>query len=133
MEYTITDDDELIRRVPLNPNYFKVNEKGETVLSSAAFSFKKDEDGWSVDIAALTTLEQAVYSQRTQAGRPVTGAFLLAAVPLSLGCTCVHSPTPADEVRPTNEAHALIKGNMNKAVARKLAEACRLIEPPTIN
>ncbi|WP_460586535.1 hypothetical protein [Hymenobacter arcticus] len=129
----ITDDDELIRRVPLNPNCFKVNEKGDTILSSAAFSFKKDEDGWSVDIAALTTLEQAIYSQRTQAGGAVTGAFLLAAVPLELGCTCEHNPTPASGDKPANEAHALIKGNMTKSVARKLAESCRLIEPPTVN
>ncbi|RZJ92993.1 MAG: hypothetical protein EOO60_06500, partial [Hymenobacter sp.] len=83
MPYTITGEDELIRRVPQQPSFFKQNAQGESVLSSAAFTLKKDEDGLSVDIMALTTLEQAVYTQRTLSGEAVTGALLLAAVPLS--------------------------------------------------
>lgn len=129
MPYTITGEDELIRRVPQQPSFFKQNAQGKLVLSSAAFTLKKDEDGLSVDIAALTTLEQAVYTQRTLSGEAVTGALLLAAVPLSLGCTCVHDPTAASAEQPANEAHALIKGNINKSLARKLADASRLLPP----
>jgi hypothetical protein len=128
MPYTITREGELIRRIPQQHSFFKQNAQGESVFSSAAFTLKKDEDGLLVDIAALTTLEQAFYTPRTLSGETVTGALLLAAVPTSLGCTCVHDPTAASAEQPANEAHALIKGNMNKSFARKLSDASRLIE-----
>lgn len=121
MAYSITAENDLIRRIPQQPPFFKLNERGETVLSSAAYELKKDEDGLSVDIAALTTLQAAVFSHTTLTGGAVTGALLVADVPMSLGCTCEHNPVPG------NGAHALIKGNFTKSLRRKLAAASRLL------
>ena len=108
MTYTITEDDQLLRRIIEQPHFYKeVN--GVRQPSSAAFKLRTGEDGLSVDIMALTTLEQAVPNRATH-----TAAILPARVPLSLKLPCVHDPIP------DNPAHALIQ-NVTPAVARQLA------------
>lgn len=114
MSYTITPADKLLRRIIRQPQFFKeVN--GVRQPSSAAFKMKSGEDGLSVDILALTTLEQAIPTPATH-----TGAVLSAQVPLSLGLPCVHDPITG------NEAHALIK-NVTPSVAKLLAKGAVLL------
>jgi hypothetical protein len=108
MTYTITEEDRPLRRIIEQPHFYKeVN--GMRQLSSAAFKLRSGEDGLSVDIMALTTLEQAVPNRATH-----TAAILPAHVPLSLKLPCVHDSVLG------NSAHALIQ-NVRSAVARQLA------------
>lgn len=112
--YQITIADELLRRVPRQPAFFKeVN--GIRQLSSAAFKMKSSEDGLSVDIRALTTLAQAVPNLGTH-----TAAILPARVPLTMGLPCDHNPVPG------NDAHALIR-NVTSSIARQLAEQATVL------
>ena len=114
MPYVITPEDKLIRRIIRQPDFFKEVD-GVLRPSSAAFKLKSGEDGVSVDIQALTTLEKAIPNTVTH-----TGAILPAQVPLSLGLPCVHDPVPG------NDAHALIK-NVTASIAKRLAKAAELL------
>ena len=109
-DYTITEKDNLYRRIPYKPNYWKeIN--GIKTPSSFAFKTKPNEDGLSVNIASLTTIENTVMDSQ------LFGiARFPAAIPLELGYKCKHDP------KPDNNAHALILGNTNK-IAKKLSTA----------
>lgn len=110
-DYLITKDDKLYRRVPKhNPNYWKEVD-GQKIPSSFAFKTKRDENGLSVNIAALTTPD-------ITAGNPQDFgvAEIGAATPIELGYECVY------DRQPENEAHALILGDTNP-IAKKLAKS----------
>ncbi len=109
-DYTITVKDNLYRRVPLQPNYWK-DVNGIKSPSSFAFKTKPNEDGLSVNIVALTTLELTVVNPK-QFGV----AEFSASIPLGLGYKCKHDP------KPENNAHALIVGD-TKPIAKKLSKA----------
>ena len=108
---TIKPDDALLRRVPINPSYIKAD---GSVTSFAFKPRREDTDGLSVDLERLTTREKAVLDRHK-----FRLARLVAQVPLSLGLTCVHSPTEE------NPAHSLIQGNFTTSVRRQLATAAR--------
>lgn len=113
--HQITSEDELLRRIILQPQFFKVMPDGVRRPTSAAFKMRSGEDGLSVDIMALTTLEQAIATRSTH-----TGALLAAKVPLDNQCPCVHDPVAG------NPAHALIR-NVTPALAKLFAvNACLL-------
>ncbi len=101
-DYIITVEDYLYRRVPKNnPNYWKeIN--GDKIPSSFAFKTKPNEDGLSVNIAALTTLKATVGN-----AKEVGIAEISAATPIGLGYQC------KQDKQPDNDAHALIIGNTN--------------------
>src|SRR6266446_5202787 len=94
--YIITEDDQLLRRIPLVPSHIKEVD-GKRKPSSAAFKTKQGEDDLSVDVLRLTTLETSIPNRNT-----LTGAIILASLPISLGYDCKHDPIPS------NNAHALI-------------------------
>jgi len=113
--YTITDADFLFRRFSIldEPNYavFWKVDNGRKIPSSAAFKTKLNEDGLSVNIAALTT-PQATVGNPEEFGI----AEISASTPIGLGYDCIHNP------QPENEAHALIVGD-TKPIAKKLSKA----------
>lgn len=114
MSYEITEADSLYRRFPISdePKYsvfWKQDSNGNKIPSSAAFKTKPNENGLSVDIAALTTPEQ------TKGPNNNFGvAEIPASIPLQSGYSCNHDPLP------DNNAHALIVGNTDK-IAKKLS------------
>lgn len=107
--HQITPEDELLRRIILQPQFFKITPDGVRRPTSAAFKMRSGEDGLSVDILGLTTLELAIANRSTH-----TGAVLSAKVPLDNRCPCVHDPIAG------NQAHALIK-NVTPALAKLFA------------
>ena len=108
--YKISNTDNLYRRVPKKEFYWKyVN--GKKVPSSFAFKTKPNEDGLSVDIAALTTPELTIKKSEL-----FGVAEFSASIPLELGFPCRHDPKHG------NDAHALIVGD-TKPIAKKLSKA----------
>ncbi len=113
--YEITHLDFLYRRFSIldEPNYavFWKLENGRKIPSSAAFKTKPNENGLSVNIAALTTPEKTVGDAQS-----FGVAEISASTPLTLGFECIH------DIQPDNEAHALIVGD-TKSIAKKLSKA----------
>lgn len=113
--YSITDADFLYRRFPISeePNYavFWKFDNGRKIPSSAAFKTKPNEDGLSVNIAALTT-PQVTAGNTEEFGV----AKISASTPIDLGYECIHN------LQPENDAHALIVGD-TKPIAKKLSKA----------
>jgi hypothetical protein len=110
----ITDDDFLYRRLApashVNPD--------DTVNSNA---FKKDgkpDPEISVDLARLTTLQEAM---RRAPNADFRIGILAARDAHDLGLRVTHQPT--DE----NPAHSVIEGNASKATCRLLAEKTQLV------
>jgi hypothetical protein len=66
--HQITPEDELLRRIILQPQFFKITPDGVRRPTSAAFKMRSGEDGLSVDILGLTTLEQAIANRSTHTG-----------------------------------------------------------------
>ena len=113
--YTITNADFLYRRFSIldEPNYavFWKLDNGRKIPSSAAFKTKANEDGLSVNIAALKTSEATVGD-----GKEFGVAEISASTPIGLCYECIHNPQLG------NDAHALIVGD-TKPIAKKLAKA----------
>jgi hypothetical protein len=105
----ISDEDRLLRRIQFtNPDFIKP----DGTPASSSFSLKRNEDGLSVDLEKLTSHEIAIKS------REKYRLFVLdASFTSSLGLLNEHNP------KPDNYAHALIKGNITRSIARKLAMA----------
>lgn len=114
-DYLVTNADFLYRRFSIlnEPKYavFWKLENGKKIPSSAAFKTKPNENGLSVDIAALTTPKITVGN-----ANEFGVAEIPAAIPISLGYVCKHDPIP------NNNAHALIVGDTNK-IAKKLSKS----------
>jgi hypothetical protein len=112
----ILPEDNLLRRVQfLDPNFVKL----DGTPASSSFMLKNGEDGLSVDIERLSSYEQSI-----QDPKRFRLFSLEAAHTVELGLTNEHDPIEG------NYAHALIKGNISKGVARKLAAAARRINYP---
>lgn len=118
--YNISVSDTLIRRISRNPDHWKIL-NGVKSATSVNFKTKRGEDGLSVDILALTTLEKSVRTPTTH-----FVALLSAEIPICLGFECRHDPIE------NNEAHALIIGNITDSSAKKLAAASIAHEFPNI-
>jgi hypothetical protein len=117
----ILPHDDLLRRIQfLDPNFIK--EDGTPASSS--FTLKKQEngsleDGLSVDIARLTTFEKSIEDISRFRLFALKAGFVT-----ELGLFCEHDPLP------DNFAHTLIKGNINRKMARKLAQNAVRISYP---
>ncbi len=109
--YNINAKDELLRRVPKVPSHFNNGR-----ITSAAFKPKPGEDGLSIDILSLTSIEISIKDP----GK-FLAAIIIAEDVTKKGCECVHNPVPE------NYSHALIKG-ITKQIARKLSEVCKVID-----
>jgi len=113
-DYVITAKDNLYRRIPLKP-YFWKEINGKKIPSSFAFKTKPDEDGLSVNIAALTTIKETILDRKK-----FGVAEFSAKVPLELDYDCIYDP------QPDNKAHALIAGDTNR-IAKKLSFAAKQV------
>jgi len=106
-------NDSLLRRVQfLDPLFIK--EDGTPASSSFTLKKLKDgrfEDGLSVEVERLTTFQTAIQDVNRFRLFALTVAYVQ-----SLELACEHDPLP------DNFAHALIKGNISRSVARKLAQ-----------
>lgn len=105
----ILDEDRLLRRILDSPPEFIIKPDGTP--SSSNFSLRSGEEGLSVDIERLTTHEVAI-----QDPKRFRLYSLLAEDTIELDLENVHAPLE------DNYAHALIKGNITRSVARKLAK-----------
>jgi len=103
--YDINDNDELLRRVPKVLSHF--NNEG---ITSAAFKPKTGEDGLSVDILSLTTIENSIKDPNK-----FLAAIITVENVIQEGCKCIHDPIT------DNYAHALIKG-VTRQIARKFSK-----------
>ena len=103
----INDDDRLLRRVEFtNPDFIKP----DGTPASSSFSLKRGEDGLSVDLERLTTREKSIVAREKYRLFSIVASFTS-----SLGLVNVHAP------KSDNYAHSLIKGNITRPIARKLA------------
>lgn len=103
----ITDKDRLLRSIQFtNPDFIKP----DGTPASSSFSLKKDEDGLSVDLERLTTHEESIGPRDKYRLFMVQASFTS-----SLGLINEHDP------KPDNYAHSLIKGNITRSIARRLA------------
>ena len=121
--YTITDNDLLLRRFPITPNLYSFYKEidGKYYPTSAAFKTKRDEDGLSVNIKEITHDLDAFVGDK--------GSFQVAefsaALPLENDFKCEHDPNPKED--PENYAHALIIGNTQK-LAKKISKQSAVVE-----
>jgi len=113
--YLITNVDFLYRRFPIldEPKYalFWKLDNGKKIPSSATFKTKPNEDGLSVNIAALTSPKETVGN-----AKEFGVAEISASIPINLGYQCKHDP------KHDNNSHALIIGDTNP-IAKKLSKA----------
>ena len=113
MAEEINREDFLLRRLPIQPQYFR----DDNSISSLAFKPRKvDVDGLSVDLERLTTHAEAILDRtRFRLCR------VQASVPFDLGLECIHSPKPEEP------AHSLVRGNFSTQVRRTLSNSAVLL------
>ena len=107
-KYIIQEKNELLRRVPKVQSHFN---KGR--ITSAAFKPKQGENGLSVNILSLTTIDTSIKNPDK-----FFAAIINAEDAVKEGCECVHDPVPE------NYSDALIRG-ITKQIARKLSAICK--------
>jgi hypothetical protein len=109
---TLVDGSESLWR-GIHKLQIKTNPDGTYCPSSGAFRSKD----LSVDIASKTTPEKSINNFDALSG-------FLAEVPIKLGYQVIEDPVE------DNDAHALIKGNITKTHAKKIANSSEwIIEP----
>ena len=113
--YTITNKDILYRRIPKNNPYCWKEVDGIKIPSSANFKTNKDEDGLSVNIAALITPETIIKKFPNN-----NVAEFSASVPFSEKYNRIQKGKDA--------SHAIIEGDTNP-IAKKLAKAVTKVYP----
>jgi hypothetical protein len=112
----IHTNDRLLRRVQfLHPSFIKP----DGTPTSASFSLKKGENGLSVDLERLADYRISILDPARFRLFVLNASFTE-----SLGLTNEHDPLPE------NPAHTLLKGEITKAISKRLAfEAKRLNYP----
>ena len=115
----ISELDSLYRRI--SPRHYVPGENGMRV-SSAAYKLRGSEDGFSVNLARMSTPEETLQ----QGGMPRMGVGELEArIPLGMGFHLKHDP------KPDNQAHVLMTGDFTRKPLRAaLAEATRIVIKP---
>lgn len=99
----------------MDPNFIKDDGRP----ASSAFSLKRGEDGLSVDLERLTR-----YARSIQNRNRYRLFVLKAGFTTELGLENIHDP------QEDNYAHSLIKGQITRSIARKLAAEARRIDYP---
>lgn len=107
----ILPDHNLLRRYifPNPPNIQLIKDDG--TICSTCFQLRANENGISVDIEHLTTIEKSISDKSKY-----RLLMLKAGDVQSLNLITEHDPLHE------NYAHALIKGNISKPISRKLAQ-----------
>lgn len=104
---TISDDDDLYRRIP--PWHYV---EKEDRISSAAFKDEETSVNWS---------EYATPAETVSGFPGFRVGALKAKIPRSEKQKVIHDP------KPTNYSHSLIVGKKTQSVAKHLARACMLL------
>ncbi len=99
-ESEVLDEDFLLRRIPLTPNFIKPD---GSITSMAFKPSPKDLNGLSVNLKAKSSYDETVLDKEKYTVVQVKAKF-----PREKELTIVPDPCPPEE--PENEAHALIKG-----------------------
>ncbi len=112
----LEETDSLLRRVQFtNPDFIK----DDGTPASSSFSLKKGEQGLSVDLEKLTTLESSILDPER---------FRLYRLKVSdctnLGLNCEHDPVE------DNPAHSLIMAPISRGASRQLAKASKRVAYP---
>jgi hypothetical protein len=107
----VDDSESLWRRI----HFSWIKKKTNRIYSPSSAAFKGIDI--SVDIASKTTPQKSIRDSAALAG-------FLASVPKRLGHQVVEAPLP------DNLAHALIKGKITRAKARKIADSSKCIIEP---
>jgi hypothetical protein len=105
----IADSDFVLRRVPTYlPNYVKP----DGTITSRAYQKKREDDGISVDMERLSTLEKAILGDKRYRLLRINVGIIRH--PINDGLDVVHSPI-AD-----NDAHSLITGHITESKQKQL-------------
>ena len=113
---SIGNEDNLLRRIPILPNYIKPDGS----LSSFAFSLRKGEDGISTDLERLTNHQTSVLDRtRFRLARINAGVIRNK---INDGLDCIHNPLPE------NYAHSLIVSQTGKITDSKSRMMARKAE-----
>lgn len=111
---SIGNEDNLLRRIPILPNYIKPDGS----ISGFAFSLRKGEDGISTDLERLTSHQTSVLDRTKFRLAKVNAGIIRNEI--NDGLDCMHNPLPE------NYAHSLIvsqtgkiTGSKSRAMARK--------------
>ncbi len=119
MPEQVLDSDDLLRRVIFTePSYIRP----DFTVTSFAFTPRKIagvQEGLSVDIARLTTLEKSIGDRFKYRLYSLKASYVR-----QIGLDCVHAP------REGNDAHALIVGEIKKATAKKLSQGATRVPYP---
>ena len=98
----IGNEDFLLRRIPISPNYIKP----DSSVSSFAFSLRKGEDGISVDLERLANPEVSILDRTRFRLARINAGYIRNEI--NDGLDCIHNPLPE------NYAHSLITSNTGK-------------------
>jgi hypothetical protein len=123
---TVLNDEELLRRVPINPAHV-VWDNNEKRLRPSSAAFDNDKDGSPMSVSLSTVLAAQ--------GLPQSSA-LIGLARFSLSCITAKMARDNDQgiqrdPLAENLAHALVFGEKPKKVGRKLAKSARWIVEPT--
>ncbi|MDT3739355.1 MAG: hypothetical protein RO257_07625 [Candidatus Kapabacteria bacterium] len=115
----ILPEHNLLRRYvhPNPPDRLMIKEDG--TVCSTCYHLRPNEDGISVDIEHLTNYDKSV-KDRTK----FRLLWLNAGDVQNLGLNTNHNPLP------DNEAHALITGDIDRKISKKLAYISRVVPLP---
>jgi len=104
----ISDKDNVLRRVPINPSYIKP----DGTINSYSFRKRKGEDGLSVNLEKLTSFKETTLG--TSNFRVLKVNVGVIRYTINDGLDVIHDPLP------NNTAHSLITGNISKSKQKKL-------------
>lgn len=126
---TISDDTQLLRRVPSVPNLNVVWDGNAHAWRPSSASFENHPNGSPMSVGLSDTLDQL--------GRPLEsmldgyeGAFSLVA--FRAGVARENGQGVARDPTPEEPAHGVVFGEKTKAIRRKLAKSAIWIIPPDL-
>lgn len=109
MTEVITDEDNLLRRIPTYlPSYIKPDGS----ISSRAFQKKRDEDGVSVDLERLSSFERAILGDKRYRLLKINVGIIRNTI--NDGLDVIHNP------QPNNYAHSLITGHITESKQKQM-------------
>lgn len=108
VDVLISEDDNVLRRVPINPSYIKP----DGTITSYAFCKKRDNDGLTVDLESLTTPANTIQDKSRFRLRRINAGVIKNDI--NDGLDVVHDPIEG------NFAHCLIMGNITGAKQKQM-------------
>jgi len=108
--HQISDEDNVLRRVPINPSYIKP----DGTFSSLTYRKRKGEDGISVDLEHLTTHSISINNPTLFKLIRINVGVIRKTI--NDGLNVVHDPIEG------NIAHSLIVGEVNRKKQKLLVE-----------